>query len=246
MSHYHVELIMPSPIPTVEGRPVVPPTPMFVANRVFEILLPLQKIGDNEDRWPANPLHDWHQIGGRFAGTKHGLRCDPERHRKFYEELHGEAFATDVTVIGGVRFWGDDQLPAVNALWRKWFPEDTVGTCPFIGPYPAGEQDICRVDRIPDGLTAHTVVVANEADEVVFRIDTEIWDGTRRKFQRTGFDGSALNALRRCRAGGGLAGGHAGLPPLIPARLSTTVQGLAHASRSGVGRSPRANASQRA
>ena len=201
MSHYHVELIMPCPIPAVEGQPVVPPTPMFVANRVFDILLPLQKIGADEDRWPTNPLHDWHQIGGRFAGTKHGLRCDPERRRKFYEELYSDEFTSDDD-LSKLGFWGDDQLPAVNALWRKWFPEDEVGTCPFIGPYPTGVQDICRVDRIPDGLTAHTVVVANQADEVVFRIDTEIWDGTRGKFQRTGFDGSVPDALRRCRAAG--------------------------------------------
>ena len=189
MSHYHVELIMP-------------PTPWFaIEDRVLDILLPLRK-GDDEETWPADPLYDWYKIGGRFAGTKYGLGCDPKRLRKFYEELYSEAFATDVTVIGGARFWSDSDLPKVNALWRKWFPEDEVGTCPFIGPYPTGEQDICRVDRIPDELAADAVVVGNEADQVVFRLAIEIWDSARQEFQRTGFDGSVPDALRRCRAQG--------------------------------------------
>lgn len=189
MSHYHVELILP-------------PTPRLgwaLEERILEILLPLRK-GDDEATWPADPLFDWYKIGGRFAGTKHGLRCDPERRRKFYAALYSEAFATDeFTKLG---FWGDNQLPAVNALWRTWFPEDEVGICPFIGPYPTGDQDICRVDRIPDELKADTVVVGNEANQVVLRLKTEIWDSARRRFLDTGFDGSVLNALRQCRAQG--------------------------------------------
>ena len=162
---------------------------------------PAKNRGRRRRRGPPIPSSTGTKIGGRFAGTKHGLRCDPERRRKFYEELYSDEFTSDdeFTKLG---FWGDDRLPAVNALWRKWFPEDEVGICPFIGPYPAGDQDICRVDRIPDELEARTVVVANEADEVVFRIDTEIWDSTRGKFQRTGFDGSVPDALCRCRAAG--------------------------------------------
>ena len=188
MSHYHVELILP-------------PTPRFeIRERVLEILLPLRK-GDDEATWPADPLFDWYKIGGRFAGTKHGLRCDPERRRKFYEELYSDEFTSDDD-LSKLGFWGDDQLPAVNALWRKWFPEDEVGICPFIGPYPTRDQDICRVDRISDELKADTVVVGNEANQVVLRLKTEIWDSIKRKFIDTGFDGSVLDALRRCRAAG--------------------------------------------
>ena len=53
---------------------------------------------------------------------------------------------------------GTRDLPKVDALWRKWFPEEEAGACPLFDHYPTGDPDICRVDRIPDNLTAHAVV----------------------------------------------------------------------------------------
>ena len=190
--HFHVELIMP------------PPPSFDIKGRMYRLLAPLSKDAAlRGDITTAEYLYDWCQIGGRYAGTKMALRLDPERLRQFREELHGEAFNTDTrsTVIGRHRFWGTDQLPKVDALWQKWFPEDEIGKYPLTGHYPTGDSDICRVDRIPDNLHARTVVVANKC-EVVCQYKTKIWDSTKRKFRNTGFDGSVLNALRQCRACG--------------------------------------------
>ena len=188
--HYHVELIMP-PSPLVQ-----------IQERVGELLSPLsQSVAHRAGT--LEYLYDWYQIGGRFAGAKMSLRLDPERLHKFRQELYGEAFTNDTRdlLIGQKQFWGARDLPKVDALWRKWFPEEEVDACPLFDHYPAGDQDICRVDRIPDNLTAHAVVVGNE-DKVVFQLKTENWDSTRCEFQDTGFDGSVLNALRQCRACG--------------------------------------------
>ncbi len=188
--HNHVELIMP-PSPVVE-----------IQERVRELLYPLSQSAA-EMAGTTGRLYDWYQIGGRFAGTKMSLRLDPERLHKFRQELYGEAFTNDTrpVLLGQQRFWGTPDLPTVDALWRKWFPEEEAGACPLFDHYPTGDQDICRVDRIPDNLTAHAVVVGNE-DKVVFQLHTEIWDSTRSEFQDTDFDGSVLNALRQGRACG--------------------------------------------
>ena len=188
MSHHHVELIMP-------------PTPSFdIEGRVHQILHPLSQ-GRAE---AGDYLYDWLTIGGRFAGTKVYRRCDPERLRQFQEELRGEAFNSDTTGSSwmGTMWWSFGDIPKIDALWRKWFPEEDVGKYPLSPEYPAGDGDVCRVDRLPDNLTADAVVVANQDDKVVFRLETVIWDSTGRQFQRTDFDGTVRKALRRCRAGG--------------------------------------------
>ncbi len=183
--HFHVELIMP-PTPLIE-----------VDKRVGRVLSPLQRMPGKYD-W----LYAWYRIGGRFAGDKLYLRLDPERLRQFRQELYSDAFTkgTDFEQIG-LGLWSVDDIPKVDALWRKWFPEDEVGKYPGSPDYPAGDQDICRVDQIPDKLTAYAVVVANE-DKVIFLRRADIYDSTKHEFQDTGFDGSVLTALRECRAEG--------------------------------------------
>ena len=216
MMRNHVELIMP-PTPFGELEDPKPP-------EVISLLAPLSKDAAlRGDITTAEYLHDRFYIGGRFSGTKTYLRLDPERLRQFWEELAGEAFNTDLgsDVFGRDRMWGIEyfgeldtgsdgfdqyrmwswrDLPKVDALWRKWFPEDEVGEFPLSPYYPTGAWDICRVDRIPDSLTAYAVVVANE-DKVVFQLRTEIFDPIG-GYQSTDFDGSVRNALRRCRACG--------------------------------------------
>ncbi len=215
MMRNHVELIMP---PTPFGE-LEDPKPPEVSN----LLDPLSKDAAlRGDITTAEYLHDRFYIGGHFSGTKTYLRLDPERLRQFWEELDSEDFNTargragigldkfwsievfdigsDSDGFGQNRTWSIRDLPKVNALWRKWFPEDEVGEFPLNPYYPTGDWDICRVDQIPDNLKAHAVVVANE-DEVVFQLKLEIWDRTR-GFQSTGFDGSVHNALRQCRACG--------------------------------------------
>ena len=181
MSHHHVELIMP-------------PTDLGIQEQVGNILYPLS-MWVPERAEAEDYLYDWFTIGGRFAGTKLCLRLDPERLRQFWDELHGEAFNTDTdsSIFMGERWWGTSDLPKIDALWRKWFPEDEVGAYPLSPYYPAGDWDICRVDRLPDNLTAHAVV---------FQIAVEVYDRTKGEWLRTDFDGSVRKALRRCRAGG--------------------------------------------
>ena len=188
--HYHLELIMP-PSPLIQ-----------IQERVRELMFPLSQAVAHSEGTTAY-LYDWYQIGGRFAGAKMLGRLDPERLHKFRQELYGEAFTNDArpVVIGQTGLWRTQDLPKVDALWRKWFPEEEIDACPLFDHYPAGDQDICRVDQIPDTLTADAVLVGNE-DKVVFQLITEIWDSTKQEFQDTGFDGSVLNALRQCRACG--------------------------------------------
>ena len=97
------------------------------------------------------------------------------------------------------RIWSETDLPKVDALWRKWFPEEEVGKFPLSSYYPEGEQDICRVDRIPEKLTAYAVVVANE-DKELFQFRVELWGEPVRR--STVFNGFVLDALRQCRACG--------------------------------------------
>ncbi len=216
MVRKHVELIMP-PTHFCKLEERTPP-------RVLSLLAPLSKDAAlRGDITTAEYLHESFYVGGDFSGTKTYLRLDPERLRQFWEEFDSVDFNTDSGRAGigqdtfwsltsafdldigraafeEYRMWSRRDLPKVNALWRKWFPEDEVGEFPLSPYYPTGDWDICRADRIPDNLKADAVVVANE-DEVVFQLRTEIWDSTR-GFQHTDFDGSVLNALRQCRACG--------------------------------------------
>ena len=213
---HHVELIVP---PTIVPPPIMPPTTLVqIKERVLDILYPLSGWAAREGPTTTDCLYDWLHFGGHFAGTKLYLRLDPERRRQFWDELDREAFDSDTHRIGQDRMWGIEgnvedrdssidpgrlwsvrDIPAVDALWRKWFPEDKVGKFPLSPYYPEGKQDICRVDQIPEKLTAYAVVVANE-DKELFQFRSEVFG--EHTWRSTGFNGFVLDALRQCRACG--------------------------------------------
>lgn len=182
--HYHCEIIMP-PVDDVEAA-------------VAKIMAPYSE--NNEDSRHA--FWDWYQLGGRYSGAKLEAMAPEGQIERFHEELK----RLKVTVSG--LQWGKQELSpasqaaAVDALWREMVP-GAGDVCPlFKHSGDSMSMDVCRVDQIPQRLTAFTVIVANDkydglaADELLHK---SIWNGA--SIQDTTFSGGVHEALAKHEEG---------------------------------------------
>ena len=178
--HYHLEIVMP---PTAD-----------VEAAIEQIMRPFDE--NNEESY--RPFWDWFQIGGRYSGSKLEACVPKQRMDAFHEELK----ARKVTVSG--LQWGKQelqpasQIPPVDKLWREMCP-GAGDVCPMFqhsGKFMS--MDKCTVAQLPDGLTAHHLIIAaldyeEKEMQATHMLIKEIYNGVTH--QKTDFDGNVLKAI---------------------------------------------------
>jgi len=188
--HYLCEIIMP-PTDNIEQA-------------VEQILKPYceHNEGDESD---DNAFWDWYVIGGRFAGQKLISGLDPEKLDLFYDELKELKVTVSSLQAGKQTLQPSDQIPMVDNLWKKHFPDFKGENCPLFShsndqysEYMNG--DVMKFNDVPDDLKCARVIFAAPAygDEDGFRagymLSDSIWNGVNH--QKTDFDGVFSSAKK--------------------------------------------------
>lgn len=188
--HYHLELIMP---PTDE-----------LEKAVNEILEPYREGSKDEDGFENHhAFYDWYVIGGRWSGEKLVAKYPKEKVEAFYKELTERKITVSGLQWGKQSLEPSDQIPMVNDIWQKHFPEGGT-VCPLFQHYNPqnrgwNEVDVCRLKDIPKYLTAAHVVVAgpkydDSGLEIKFMIRDRIWNGVN--YVDAKWDGNVSSALK--------------------------------------------------
>lgn len=177
--HHHLEIILP-PIDRIEDA-------------IKEIMAPFDE--NNEDEC-SNSFWDWYVIGGRWAGEHLRASVDPDKLSQFYDELEARKITVSGVTCGKQTLQPADQIPTVDELWREYFPDSELNTCPLFSNFNDQYKDNCLdvdpLEQIPEELTASHLIIAgpNYNDtgyEAVFMIETSIWNGCN--FVETTWDG---------------------------------------------------------
>lgn len=202
--HYHCEVVIP---PTAD-----------IEAAVASIMKPFneQPECDEEER-SSHAFWDWYVIGGRWAGTKLLAKADQEKLQAFYAWLTAEKITVSGVQCGKQTLSPESQIPVVDAKWKELFPYSPSDHAPMfdhaVAQYGRGMEtslalDICRLDAIPEDLTAERVIFAcagwdSKAKDRVgpleagFMLSTSIWNGCNH--EKTAWDGKMLSAIQMCR-----------------------------------------------
>lgn len=194
MSHYHLEIIMP-PVDDVTAA-------------VASILNPFDEnnVDEDGDR-PYRAFWDWYVIGGRWAGVKLECSIDPEKEKAFREELQNRKVTVSSVQCGKPSLQPVEQIPMVDALWREFFPDSTLKTCPFFAHFQdqykdnPGFPDVMALKDVPKELTAHKVMFGlprSDLDnrmEAEYMLEAEMWNGVN--FIDTAWDGKITTAIEK-------------------------------------------------
>jgi hypothetical protein len=182
--HYHLEIIMP---PTDD-----------VESAVAKVLGPFDENYEDEDGdRNKHAFWDFYRIGGRWAGEKIRAQYPEAALNAFYEEMKTKKVTVSGLQAGKQELSPATQIPMVDAIWRKHFP-DGGEVCPLFAHYAdkyensTGAPDICALKDIPVGLTASHVIIASE-DETVFMIQESIWNGVTHVDSK--WDGKVMTAV---------------------------------------------------
>lgn len=192
--HYHLEIIMP---PTND-----------VEQAVKEILAQFDESGTDEDGEPNRyTFWDWWVIGGRWAGEKVKAQLDQDKLKEFYDELNKLNITVSGLQAGKQELKPASQIPAVDALWLKFFPDSKVKACPLFNHYNDQYQkvsdlpdDVMKYSDIPEGLTASHVIVAKDhwdkdvgGLEAAWMMNDSVYNGVN--FTDTKWDGTFKGAM---------------------------------------------------
>ena len=179
--HYHLEIIMP---PTDDIQAAVDDI-MKPFNEQYEASV--EEIVEGEPARNAHPFWDWYVLGGRWAGTKLIAKYDSPALEAFTKELDAMHVTVSSFQAGKQEIDPPEQIPAVDALWRKHFPDSGVDVCPMFkhsnNQYgETMEMDICKVSEIPAELKAAHVIIAGRyaADrklQAMHMYRDSIWNG---------------------------------------------------------------------
>jgi hypothetical protein len=181
--HYPLEIIMP-PTEDIE--------------KAVEQILEEFSEHDEENR---HSFWDWWVIGGRFSGIKLQASLNKKSLHSFWEELKKEKITVGSFVAGKEDIKPESQIPKVDALWRKHFPNKS-NACPFFSHYDEKNDesvltDIIKLKDLPKKLSASHVIIAGKNHEGVFSatnmFQKEIWNGV--SYEETKWDGKVSTAL---------------------------------------------------
>jgi hypothetical protein len=182
--HHHLEIILP-PVDDVEKL-------------ITEVMAPFDE--NNEDAYHA--FWDWYVIGGRWAGEHLRASVDPEKLSQFYKDLEDRKITVSGIVCGKKTLKPEDQIPTVDALWRQYFPDSELNTCPLFSHFNDQYKDNC-LDVDPLGqiniqMTASRVIIAgpnynDSSYEAKFMVEVESWNGCN--YIDTTWDGKIEGAL---------------------------------------------------
>lgn len=190
--HVHLEIVMP-PTEDVEAS-------------VKQILAPFDENGneDNEDWSPRNVFWDFWVIGGRWAGQKHLCEYDPKQIIAFNKALEDRKVTCSGVTFGKQSLSPESQIPMVDALWVKFFPDSPTKVCPIFKHYndqyrnSHGIPDIMPLAHMPPNMTAGHVIIAgpnyNESGfQARYMISETIWNGVMHV--KSAWDGTVQTAI---------------------------------------------------
>lgn len=180
--HYHLEILMP-PTDNVEDA-------------VATILAPFDENNDEA----SHSFWDWYQIGGRYSSRKLESIVSKNKRDAFIAALNGLGVTVSSVQFGKQELSPASQITAVDALWREMCP-GAGDVCPLFKHSGEGQSahDVCRLDQLPDGLTAFAFIHAgpgflNKLDAVGM-YHQYIWNGVTH--QKTDWGGNVKEAISR-------------------------------------------------
>lgn len=183
--HYHLEIVIP---PTDD-----------VESAVAKLLGPFdENYRDEDGDRNKHAFWDFYRIGGRWAGTKIQARFPEDRMEAFYAELKERKVTVSGIQAGKQELSPASQIPMVDEVWRKHFPEGGA-VCPLFAHYQnryensRGEPDICRLKDLPPALTAYHVMIGSDEGRTVFMIQESQWNGVTHVDAK--WDGKVLSAI---------------------------------------------------
>ena len=181
--HFHLEIIMP-PTDKVEAA-------------VAKILSPFDE--NKEDA--RNSFWDWHQLGGRYSGSKLEALVTQEKRDAFFAEIKSRKVTVSGVQFGKQELQPAEQIPMVDALWREMCP-NAGEVCPFFQHSRNNMNlDICTLAECPESLTAYALIIAalgfQDELEAVHMIHQSVWNGVTHV--DTDFSGSVMAELARWR-----------------------------------------------
>lgn len=192
--HYHLEIIMP-PVDDVEAA-------------LGQILAPFDEdphLNEGDESYTKNSFWDWYVIGGRFSGAKIEYLLGEEKIGKFQKHLSEIGITVSKLQAGKQRLHPESQIPAVDALWNKWFPDSHVKVCPLFDHYndqysknESKYGDVMKFSEVPMGLRSNRIILAGldyggKKCEAKFMIEDKNWNGVTHV--KTIWDGTLEHAL---------------------------------------------------
>lgn len=183
--HSHVEIV----IPTARKDDI--------EAAVREVLEPFDEHAEKD-----GAFWDYYLIGGRFSGAKVEAGLDPERVTAFHAELHRREVTIAGVQAGKPSLHPVTQIPAIDALYREWFPEGGP-VCPFFSHYDDPSQinpaDICSVANTPRELQCDRLIIARPHWDDPAKLEAKrmfcnrLWNGI--EHQQTEWDGKVRDTL---------------------------------------------------
>jgi len=152
---------------------------------------------DEDGNTNNHAFYDFYEIGGRWSGNKLIAKLGKKNITKFRKALVAKKFTVSGLVWGKEQLKPESQIPMVDALWNKFFPESPVKVCPLFQHYKGDYGDVMPISDIPKTLKAHMVLVASPEFTCEFRVEKHVWNGTN--IQDTSWNGNVLKALEMYR-----------------------------------------------
>lgn len=185
--HYHCEIIMP-PTHDVEAA-------VNAIMARFDENAPDNKDGAHDARFT---FWDWYVIGGRWSGHKLLARLDAAKLDEFQAMLTKMEVTVSGVQAGKPSLFPESQIAEVDRLWVEHFPDAGLAQCPFFKHYTGTMGDVCRVDELPEGLTASRVIVAGPGlNGTGLQVETmqqrQVWNGVN--IIKTAWDGTVAATL---------------------------------------------------
>jgi hypothetical protein len=191
--HYHLEIVMP-PVPDVDKA-------------VEQIMGPFDESPEDENGEDANShaFWDWYVIGGRWSGAKVECGLDEAQKNKFYAALKEKKVTVSGLQAGKQRLEPAAQIPMVDALFKKFFPDSPLRACPFFDHFndqyknSEGFPDIMRLGDTPKALESSRLIIAKphwedeSLLEAAYMLEDETWNGINH--QSTMWDSTVASAL---------------------------------------------------
>ena len=183
--HYHSEVVIP-PTDNVEDA----------------IRIVMSKFDENDEEFSFISFWDYYVVGGRWSGEKLKSKIDPEgtKLEEFYKELEDREVTVAGFQAGKQSISPEDQIPMVDDIWRKHFPNGG-DVCPLFDHFPKHvNSDICTVKEIEEdipNLNTFRLIVANKSNESTYMLTQEYWNGVNH--QKTDWSGKVVQGLNMYR-----------------------------------------------
>lgn len=192
--HHRLEVILPQPDGFVFDEAGI----SLLETTLGPLLEPFSEYAPEEIASTCT-FFDYWIIGGRWSGDKLIARLDPDTIAAFNAELNSMKLTISAVQAGKPSLQPESQADQVNDLWQRYFP-DCLYPCPyFMSPWEHTLSDICTVGQIPDGLTAHRVMIFGPTYRGFTTLHThyarEVWLGSN--YMKTDWDGNVMAAIHK-------------------------------------------------